>query len=149
MGTEEKMFPPLSLFLPSHPPGHGFPKATFYCEGGQETAGGPTLGSFHGLLWTVPREAVPGEDPAHAVNEGEHDEESDDCRDRMANSAHVICNEYVDAVEQGPQDGGSPRAPLESPGHKQQHRSLPRDRQVVLEPRSRISRPLNSKPDYK
>ena len=50
---------------------------------------------------------MPGEDPAHAVNEGEHDEESDDCRDRMANSARIICNEYADAVEQGPQDGGS------------------------------------------
>jgi len=61
---------------------------------------------------------VPGEDPAHAVNEGEQDEAIDDGRDRMANSAHVICNEYVDAVEQGPQDGGSPKALPESPGQE-------------------------------
>jgi len=82
---------------------------------------------------------VPGEDPAHAVNEGEHDEEMDDGRDGMPGAGQLPCDDNVCGVEQGPQDGGSPRALPESPGQKQQHRSLPRDRQIALEPTSRIT----------
>ena len=45
------------------------------------------LSSVHRLLWGVPGEAVPGDDPSHAVNEREHDEEMDDGRDGMPGAA--------------------------------------------------------------
>ena len=41
----------------------------------------PVLGSGIRLVWSEPGEAVPGEDPAHAVNEGKHKEDGEDGRD--------------------------------------------------------------------
>ena len=50
---------------------------------------------------------MPGEDPAHAVKEGKHDEEMEDGRDGMPGAGQLPCNDHVDAVEQAPQNGGS------------------------------------------
>jgi hypothetical protein len=66
------------------------------------------------------------------VNEGKHEEEFEDGRDGMPGAGQLPCDDNVCAVEQSPQDGGSPRALPESPGQKQQHQATQKGAEMRL-----------------